>query len=631
MKKLYMIGVFSAIAATSFAQWNAQNSPNRKTFTRSEVSPMVSRHAEFTGMNWENRVTLLSEDFQAVSGAMPAALPSGWSTNQVTQQDGTLGNAFKTHNSTTANAGGYWPVPNIAGNKFAGANDDNVPCDCAMDDVYVQSPTLDFSAASNIVVSFDIFHDMNFGGGDATLQVSTDGGTTWNIVPIGVDATGANIDVFPMDQDFWQSLIVPVYNLSGQASVTFRWQWTDNGSWASGFAVDNVVIGELPAYDVRVSKTKVGDWNQATFGLGFWDYNRVPLTQVSPVKATTVIFNGGSNDQVDATVNYDVTFNGTAVAGSPFAGAQTSANFLSLDKDTISVATTYTPSALGTVQINATATSTSGDDDLTNNAGSATIEITQFEYGRDFNAAQAFFGPTTDFEFGNLFDIYADDDFGAIDVAIGAGSTAGDPIIGRIYLFEGFDAATGDPVFTDLGLETMEYTIQDADLNSVGEANFVHLTFATPVTLNADNVYLAVASCVANTRIPVSGSNEWVTSWFFDGTWGATLSIPMVRLNSDETLAVNNLSAAGSAFELGQNIPNPSNGNTTITYNLPSNERVTLTVRDLTGRVVNVINEGVRPAGKNMLTINTNALGAGIYTYTLTAGTNSLTKKMTVK
>ncbi len=75
MKKLYMIGVFSAIAATSVAQWNVQNTPNRKTFTRSEVSPMVSRHAEFSGMNWENRVTLLTEDFQAVPGNVPAALP----------------------------------------------------------------------------------------------------------------------------------------------------------------------------------------------------------------------------------------------------------------------------------------------------------------------------------------------------------------------------------------------------------------------------------------------------------------------------------------------------------------------------------------------------------------------------
>ncbi len=631
MKKIYLLGLFTAVASVSFAQWSVQQSPSRRTFTRSEISPKASIRQEVApSIDWSNRVVLLSEDFQGVAGTMPGALPTGWSTLQVVQADNSLGNAFKTHTSTTANGGGYWPVPQVGtGNKFAGANDDNTPCDCDMIDAYVQSPSMDFSTASNIAVSFDIFHDGNFGGGDATLQISTDGGATFNIRSIGIDETGANIDVLPLDQDYWQSIIVPLYDITA-SNVIIRFQWSDAGSWASGFAVDNVVVGELPASDIRVVKTKTGDWNQANFGLGFWDYNRVPVTQVSPVHATSVIFNGGTNDQVDATINYEVTFNGTPVAGSPFAADQTSAAFLSLDKDTISVSTTWTPSAIGTIQVTATSTSVTGDDVATNNTGTASMEITDFAYGRDGNAAQAFVGPASDFEIGNLFDIYADDQFGGIDVAIGAGSAAGDPIIGRIYLWEGFDAA-GDPIFTDIGVETLEYIFTGNEFNSVGESTFVTLPFASAVTLNADNVYLAVVSCVSGTRIPVSGSNEWVVSWLYDGTaWGATGSVPMVRLNSDETAAVATVNATTS-FELGQNMPNPSNGNTTIVYNLPSNERVTLTVRDLTGRVVSVSNEGVKPAGKNMISLNTSAFGAGVYTYTITAGSSSLTKEMMVK
>lgn len=631
MKKIYLLGLFTAVASVSFAQWSVQQSPARRTFTRSEISPKASIRQEMApSVDWSNRVTLLTEDFQGVMGAMPGALPTGWSTNSVVQADGSNGNAFKTHNSTTANGGGYWPVPQVgAGNKFAGVNDDNTPCDCDNVDSYVQSPSMDFSAASNIAISFDIFHDMNFGGGDATLQISTDGGATFIIRSIGIDAAGANIDVFPADQDYWQSIIVPLYDITA-SNVIIRFQWTDAGSWASGFAVDNVIVGELPASDIRVVKTKVGDWNQANFGLGFWDYNRVPVTQVSPVHATSVIFNGGTNDQVDATMNYEVTFNGTPVAGSPFAADQTSAAFLSLDKDTISVSTTWTPSAVGTIQITGTTTSTTGDDVATNNTGSATMQITDFTYGRDADAAQAFMGPTSDFEVGNLFDIYADDQFGGIDVAIGAGSAAGDPIIGRIYLWEGFDAA-GAPIFTDLALETMEYIFTGNEFNSVGGNTFVTLPFASAVTLNAGNTYLVVVTCVTGTRIPVSGSNEWVVSWLYDGTaWGATGSVPMVRLNSDESAAVAAVNATTS-FELAQNMPNPSNGNTTIVYNLPSNERVTLTVRDLTGRVVAVSNEGVKPAGKNMISLNTSAFGAGVYTYTITAGSSSLTKEMMVK
>ncbi len=640
MKKIYLLGLFTAVASVSFAQWSVQQSPARRTFTRNEISPRASNRQEMApSVDWSNRVVLLSEDFQGVSGAMPAGLPAGWSTNTVSQTQGTAattddtnGNAFFVHNSTSANGGGYWPVPQVGtGNKFAGVNDDNTPCDCDNIDSYVQSPSMDFSTATNIAISFDIFHDMNFGGGDATLQISTDGGATFVIRSIGTDATGASIDVFPADQDYWQSIIVPLYDITA-SNVIIRFQWTDGGSWASGFAVDNIVVGELPASDIRVVKTKVGDWNQANFGLGFWDYNRVPVTQVSPVHATSVIFNGGTNDQVDATMNYAVTFNGTPVAGSPFAADQTSAAFLSLDKDTISVSAPWTPSAVGTIQITGTTTSTTGDDVASNNTGTASIEITDFTYGRDANAAQAFSGPTSDFEYGNLFDIYADDQFGGIDVAIGAGSAAGDPIIGRIYLFEGFDAA-GAPIFTDLALETTEYIFTGNEFNSVGGNTFVTLPFASAVTLNAGNIYLVVVSCVTGTRIPVSGSNDWVTSWLFDSgtsTWGATGSVPMVRLNSDETAAVASVTGAAS-FELAQNMPNPSNGNTTIVYNLPSNERVTLTVRDLTGRVVAVSNEGVKPTGKNMITLNTSAYGAGVYTYTITAGSSSLTKQMMVK
>ena len=636
MKKIYLLGLFTVVASVSFAQWSVQQSPARRTFTRSEISPRASIRQEMApSVDWSNRVIILEQDFQGVTGAMPAGLPAGWSTNTVVQTQGTVvitddtnGNAFKTHNSATANGGGYWPVPQVGvGNKFAGVNDDDIPCDCVNDNAYVESPSMDFSAASNIAISFDIFHDGNFGGGDATLQISTDGGATFNIRSIGIDETGASIDVFPLDQDYWQSIIVPLYDVTA-SNVIIRFQWTDAGEWASGFAVDNIVVGELPASDIRVVKTKVGDWNQANFGLGFWDYNRVPVTQVSPVHATSVIFNGGTNDQVDATMSYEVTFNGTPVAGSPFAADQTSAAFLSLDKDTISVSTTWTPSALGTIQI--TGTSTTGDDVASNNTGTATMQITDFTYGRDGNAAQAFFGPDSDFEYGNLFDIYADDQFGAIDVAIGAGSAAGDPILGRIYLWEGFDA-NDDPIFTDIGMETLEYIFTGNEFNSVGENTFVTLPFASAVTLNADNTYLVVVSCVSGTRIPVSGSNEWVVSWLYDGTaWGATGSVPMVRLNSDETAAVASVNATTS-FELAQNMPNPSNGNTTIVYNLPSNERVTLTVRDLTGRVVSVSNEGVKPAGKNMISLNTSAFGAGVYTYTITAGSSSLTKQMMVK
>jgi len=127
MKKIYLLGLFTTVASVSFAQWSVQQSPARRTFTRSEISPKATIRQEMApSADWSNRVTLLTEDFQGVTGAMPGALPTGWSTGLVVQADGSNGNGFKTHTSATANGGGYWPVPQIGtGNKFAGANDDD--------------------------------------------------------------------------------------------------------------------------------------------------------------------------------------------------------------------------------------------------------------------------------------------------------------------------------------------------------------------------------------------------------------------------------------------------------------------------------------------------------------------------
>jgi hypothetical protein len=636
MKKIYLLALALVGASGMFAQRNVATSPARRNFTREEISAMEARRQEVhSGIASAMRNELLNENFNGVGGSVPAALPSGWSTVQVTDLDDELVNAFRVHTSQSANNGGYWPVPQTTtGNRFAGANDDGSPCDCNMEDVWLQSPELDFSSASNIAVTFDIYHDQGFGGGDARLQVSTDGGTTFTNIQIGIDENGDIVDVLPVDGEFWQTVIIPVDNLSGEPSVIFRWQWSDDSEWASGFAVDNIVVGELPENDLKVDKLKTGNWNQDTFGFGFWDYSIVPVTQVSEVKATAVVFNKGFADQPNTQVDFAVLQDGTPVSGSPFTSDQISASLLSLDKDTLSVTTTFIPSELGTYTINATVSSEATEDFPDDNSATTSFVVDPSVYARDHGAAQAFVSPTTgDFEFGNLFDVYETEAWGGILVAIGAGSSVGNVIKGRLYEFTGL-SETG-PELSDLEIETLEYEIQSSDLNSVGEGDFVFLPFAdsdepSSITLEGGKVYLATVVCESGTRIPVSGGNEWVVSWLLDSDgWSATGSIPMVRMSADEALSIYN--RPESVLSMGQNVPNPAQDYTMINYSLKQPERVTLTVRDLSGRVVSVQDEGLRMAGRQFIRLDVNNLSAGMYTYTITAGGVSLTKEMMVR
>jgi hypothetical protein len=86
--------------------------------------------------------------------------------------------------------------------------------------------------------------------------------------------------------------------------------------------------------------------------------------------------------------------------------------------------------------------------------------------------------------------------------------------------------------------------------------------------------------------------------------------------------------AAG--FELYQNRPNPVAGETTIGFNLPTAGQVTLTIQDVTGKVILNRTEE-RSAGYNNLVLNRRELGvSGVLTYTVTAGDYTATKKMVI-
>jgi hypothetical protein len=86
--------------------------------------------------------------------------------------------------------------------------------------------------------------------------------------------------------------------------------------------------------------------------------------------------------------------------------------------------------------------------------------------------------------------------------------------------------------------------------------------------------------------------------------------------------------AAG--VSLGQNVPNPANGTTTVNYSLQNEGEVTFTITDVTGKVVYTSNEGTKQTGNHAITVNTENLSNGVYFYTVTVNGVGSTQKMTV-
>ncbi len=106
-----------------------------------------------------------------------------------------------------------------------------------------------------------------------------------------------------------------------------------------------------------------------------------------------------------------------------------------------------------------------------------------------------------------------------------------------------------------------------------------------------------------------------------------------IRIPTEETFTLERKAIIPIAFALHQNYPNPFNPITTLRYDLPVDNHVTLTIYDLNGRVVNQIININQPAGHHSVMWNsTNSFGkpvsAGVYLYQIRAGDFVQTQKM---
>jgi Secretion system C-terminal sorting domain len=86
--------------------------------------------------------------------------------------------------------------------------------------------------------------------------------------------------------------------------------------------------------------------------------------------------------------------------------------------------------------------------------------------------------------------------------------------------------------------------------------------------------------------------------------------------------------AVPQKFDLSNNYPNPFNPSTDIKVSLKQSGTMSLTIYNVLGQVVEVVDQGYKPAGEYIYNVNMDRFASGVYFYTLRQGQNSLTKKM---
>ncbi|NOS86614.1 MAG: T9SS type A sorting domain-containing protein [Ignavibacteria bacterium] len=147
-----------------------------------------------------------------------------------------------------------------------------------------------------------------------------------------------------------------------------------------------------------------------------------------------------------------------------------------------------------------------------------------------------------------------------------------------------------------------------------GEAGLDDGAFGIAVDQN-DNYYLAGYMGVQ------SGANDLASSY------------DMVAVKYSGSGLNSIIKASGNIpekFGLHQNYPNPFNPETKIKFDVAENTNVNIRIYDITGKQVSPALNSELKAGSYEFNFNASALSSGIYFYTLTAGSFTETKKMTL-
>lgn len=266
----------------------------------------------------------LTENFDAVAAP---GLPTGWTTSNASG-----GDAFVTGTSANANAGGFWPVP--AHGQFAMANDD--VCNCTMTTVYLTSPSMDFSTATGMGLKYSCVDDGTYGGNPHSVEVSTDGGSTWNT--IYTHTFNPNI--------VWEDVTVALANTDNQPDVRFRFKYDDGGTWATGVAIDDVIVEALPAVEVAVS------------GVNLVRYAALNANSVLSVDVTNL----GANTITSLEIDWNDGMSHIQTINTNIApGATTSVSHPD--------AVTYASAVERTINVSINAANGGPDDDASNNNG----------------------------------------------------------------------------------------------------------------------------------------------------------------------------------------------------------------------------------------------------------------------
>lgn len=611
-------GILMLSATISFGQRNIMNNmPTKAKLSPADQSVGVIKN---TNTNQKNPGDVIwSEDF---TGGMPAGWTVGGTTNA--GADWVINNAAIS--ATYTNTG---PILSTSGgNHMLYFGETITPI--ADRDAYFQTDAIALTGQSSVTVRFDQkFRLCCQSTAALNVVVSKDASFTNTQI---YDARGAVAINAQSADPLTTSLNITDFVGGYTGNIYLRFHWASGASHYY-WMVDDIAVIESVDNDLIT-------FNEY-YGTFFVPYTQIPANQINPIDFAMEATNVGAADQTNTSLAVDINsgvFTGTSALAT--VNAMTFGGTIALASDSFFSTTQFTPPATTGIPYNVTLTISSADSiDNTPTNNMATFppfEITTYTYALDDNGATPGNGGGYDaavadggtgieeFEAGNFFDIFANDNISAIDVFIGT-----DTEVGSIIEVVLYDATSGNYVQVD---RSIPITIAASDIGTMKT-----ILLPTKPAVTSGSTYFgavhAYGGVGAEFFYGVSGSSPdgqgpaAQTSLIFYPSMTApnanaqfyTSQTPMVRLNLDPTLGLEELASENVEFSV---YPNPSNGVFTLNLNSDINENIALNVRNVVGQ--NVINKTITVAGKTIETINLTDFSKGIYFLTVGNKTTKL-------
>ena len=162
---------------------------------------------------------ILTEDFEGGS------VPAGWSNiTQATDGGWVVGNNVSVQSTS-------FPIP--AHTLMAATNDDK--CNCNKSNDIFLTPPMNLTTFSTVFMSYECFYfNLAYQGlvEEAKIFATSDNGVIFTDLQV-VSANSGN---------GWQSNLVDLSTVAGNANVQIGFKYNDKGSWLYGWSIDNVVI-----------------------------------------------------------------------------------------------------------------------------------------------------------------------------------------------------------------------------------------------------------------------------------------------------------------------------------------------------------------------------------------------------